>query len=239
MVAHLSREPAMCKALSEGVDIHSWMASQIFSEEITPSLRQKAKTITFALLYGAGPSKVAENLKISVKEAKLIVEKYFKAFPSLKKYLERVQEESLKNGYHTVGEGKLIRKIHIPDYARYKTLKEYVTRCRNLGWEPIRRLESEFSGLEAKIRREASNYGIQGNCATMSKLAGVYLWDYLDQNEFKPFKILLLIHDEYLVETSDVSNAEVLQDAMSRAAKLTCSTVKIKAVPLVMKQWQK
>lgn len=157
MVAHLSREPAMCEALSKGVDIHSWMASQIFTEEITPSLRQKAKTITFALLYGAGASKVAENLKIPLKEAKLIVERYFKAFPSLKAYLEKIQNKSLTRGYHTVGE-KYIRKIRIPSFGRITALRELQIKYDSWGKGMPQKYSSELSFLESKIRRDANNY---------------------------------------------------------------------------------
>lgn len=238
MVAHLSREPAMCEALSRGVDIHSWMASQIFSEEITPSLRQKAKTITFALLYGAGASKVAENLKIPIKEAKVIVARYFKAFPSLKAYLEKIQAKSLSRGYHTVGEG-YVRKIRIPSFGRILALRELQAKYENWGKGFPQKYSSELSYLESKIRRDANNYPVQGSCATMSKLAGVYLYDYLYEKGFDKFKILCLIHDEWLIEAKDPAMSEVLQNCMLRAAEDTCSTVKIKAVAQVSKMWKK
>lgn len=73
----------------------------------------------------------------------------------------------------------------------------------------------------------------------MSKLAGIYLYDYLYTNGFDKFKILCLIHDEWLIEARDATMSEVLQDCMVRAAETTCSTVKIKAVAQVSKMWQK
>lgn len=82
---------------------------------------------------------------------------------------------------------------------------------------------------------------IQGTAASMSKLAGIYLRDYLLKNP-NAFDILLLIHDEYLIEC-DIDKAEqakiVLEDCMGRAADFFCSSVRIPSEAIISKTWIK
>ena len=46
-----------------------------------------------------GPKKLSETINSSQKEAKDLIEKYFKAFPRIKNFLESLGEFGKRNGY--------------------------------------------------------------------------------------------------------------------------------------------
>jgi DNA polymerase-1 len=86
------------------------------------------------------------------------------------------------------------------------------------------------------------NYPIQGSSADITKLAGVYFFRYLRENNLI-FKVLLpnVVHDEWIVEAPEEIASEiskVLQDCMERAGDVFCKVVKLKAEPQITKYWQ-
>lgn len=56
--------------------------------------RKEAKTLGFAVLYGAGVGRIAESLKIGVSEATGIKARYLKALPEIKQFASRLSEDS-------------------------------------------------------------------------------------------------------------------------------------------------
>jgi DNA polymerase-1 len=92
------------------------------------------------------------------------------------------------------------------------------------------------------IERMSLNYPIQGTSADITKLAGIYFFRYLQDNNLL-FKVLLpnVVHDEWIVECPEElgnSLAKVLQDCMERAGDMFCKTIKLKADPCVTKFWK-
>src|SRR5690606_5440418 len=67
---NMQREPAKYP------DFHSTVAHMVFNlpcepsevKKLYPALRQAAKAITFGILYGSGPAKVAESVNLAFKE---------------------------------------------------------------------------------------------------------------------------------------------------------------------------
>ena len=64
-----------------------------------PQLRQASKAISFGILYGAGPAKVAMSAGITYDEAKNIIRQYFKKFHQLELWINKTQDEISSNGY--------------------------------------------------------------------------------------------------------------------------------------------
>lgn len=85
VVAFLSEDPFLMDAIRSS-DIHRRTASLIFRKpeaEISKRERELAKRCVHALNYGMGPVKFAEQLGISLVEARDLRNRYFAAFPKL------------------------------------------------------------------------------------------------------------------------------------------------------------
>jgi DNA polymerase-1 len=61
--------------------------------------RRITKAISFGVLYGEGPQKLAYTLGITVKKAQDFIDQYYEGFPSLKENIEKMKELVIKQGY--------------------------------------------------------------------------------------------------------------------------------------------
>lgn len=86
LMAHFSGDPLMMKVYNEGGDIHTQTALRVFGE-VNPELRRKAKVVNFAVLYGAGPERVAGLLGISYDEAKAFLDRYFETYYMVREWI--------------------------------------------------------------------------------------------------------------------------------------------------------
>lgn len=92
------------------------------------------------------------------------------------------------------------------------------------------------------IERMSLNYPIQGSSADITKLAGVYFFEYLEANNLL-FTVLMpnVVHDEWIVESPKDMSKEisiVLKDCMEKAGEVFCKVVKLKAEPMITLKWQ-
>ncbi len=86
VLAHFCREPALLEAFSKDVDIHQFVAMEIYGRpaaEITADMRRVAKTVNFGIVYGQTPFGLANTLKISRDEAAQFIDKYRARFPGI------------------------------------------------------------------------------------------------------------------------------------------------------------
>lgn len=96
IAAALSNDKFLQRAFIEKMDFHSYVAKNMFKlpcpvddvKRLFPDERQWAKAITFGILYGAGPSKIAETANVSLPEAKDFIEKYFREASALKRWID-------------------------------------------------------------------------------------------------------------------------------------------------------
>jgi DNA polymerase-1 len=79
-----AEEMEVIEAVLGGLDVHTATA------EVMGVDRTAAKTINFMLLYGGGPGKLAEALKVSLKEAKGLKALYFEKLPNVEKFINNV-----------------------------------------------------------------------------------------------------------------------------------------------------
>lgn len=106
-------DPALIKALNDGLDMHSFFASRVFKKPyedfqnrdnkdaipddgyraLLDRLRQQIKRVVFGILYGAGPETIAEQCGCSIEEAKDVIALLFTMFPSIKAYLDSTRDE--------------------------------------------------------------------------------------------------------------------------------------------------
>lgn len=93
MMMDYAGEKNVIKKIMEGVDFHDAIAMQC---GIT---RKQAKTLNFAISYGAGDAKVASMLGISSKEARELRATYFGNLPRLQAFFREVRQKGEARGF--------------------------------------------------------------------------------------------------------------------------------------------
>ena len=86
ILAHYSRAEYLLEMVRKGEDIHKATASLVYSKnvaDVTKSERSDAKSVGFAVTYGAGASKVASMTGKSLEEAQYIIKTYMKNIPEV------------------------------------------------------------------------------------------------------------------------------------------------------------
>ena len=182
VMAHLSGDEAFVVAFRGGRDIHRETAARIFgvdAEDVTPSMREQAKTINFATIYGQGPIALARQLDISRTQASEFIAGYFERFAGVAAYLDEMREVARRQGYVETLTG---RRRYIPEI-----------RSRNVG-------------IRGYGERTATNSPIQGSAADLIKVSMIRLHERLAGTEAR---MLLQVHDELLVEAPEADAEEI------------------------------
>ncbi len=175
LIAEMSGEEAMLEAFKSGKDVHSATAARVFDvpyEEVTREQRYRAKTVNFALIYGAGATNLSQQLGIKRSEAKELIDQYFSRYPDLKGYMDGIVEKARKDGY----------------------VKTLMGRRRYL-----RDIDSRNGVLRSHAERNAINTPVQGTAADMIKIAMVRINDIFEKEQFKS-KMILQVHDELVFD---------------------------------------
>jgi DNA polymerase-1 len=178
LLAHFSEDPTMVKAFNEGLDIHAQTASEITGHalsEINSNERSKAKAVNFGLMYGQSSFGLAKALKISRRDAKAYIEKYFERFSKIKGFLDGLKEEAEKTGYSITMNG---RKRYLPE------------------------INSANRTIKSNAERMAINSPIQGTAADIIKMAMINI-DKKMQDQGLKTKMLLQVHDELIFEVPE------------------------------------
>ncbi len=174
LLAHFSQDAALLEAFKEGVDIHMATAVRLFGEEEAKAKRNFAKSVNFGLLYGMGPKKLSDELGITQAEAKEIIANYFASFPTVKQYLEEIQEQVKIDGYVET----LLGRRRFFDYENANGMQK------------------------AAYMRESVNTVFQGSAADLIKLSMLQI-DTMIKEELTGADMLLQIHDELIFEVEE------------------------------------
>ncbi len=219
IMAELSEDPAFMKAYKEDKDLHRLTASQMYNipfEQVGKKMRFNAKSINFGLMYGRGANSLATQLGISPDEAKLLLNKYFQTYGKVKRWLDKVGREAVRQGYSTTLGGRK-RWYQRPDPA-----------------DPS--YERQLSHFE----RQGKNTPIQGSSADMIKYALVYIYDKIREKGYDACPVHT-VHDEILVEVRSKQAEEVrdlVEKEMIRAAKVLLKKVPVKVDAKVSDVWE-
>ena len=184
LLAHFSGDQALRDAFESGHDIHMATAIKLFGEAEAAAKRNFAKSINFGLLYGMGARKLADELGISASEAKEIIQAYFATFPTVKRYLEQIQDDAKNHGYVET----LLGRRRIFDY------------------------ENAGGMQKAAILRESVNTVFQGSAADLIKLSMLAIDRQIEAGELE-VSMLLQIHDELIFEAAE-EYAEVMAERL-------------------------
>ena len=243
VIAFGSKDPVWLEALEEGQDLHSTCAELVYGEQWMNSgeddcaylkkkekcncpshkkLRTNVKTINFGLAYGMGPNKLADTLNISIDDAKLLIKKYFKAFPAIKGFLDKLGAFGKKYGY-------------IKTFPPYQRKRWFTT------WYP-KIWESRGSALElGTIERASKNTPIQGASADMTKKALILMRTHISAFNV-PVKLVMTVHDQIDTICKDgyVSQWKLdMKGFMEEAANEIVTNKLLKAEVTVSNCWEK
>ena len=198
VLAHVSKDEKMMEAFKTGQDIHTISASQVFNvpvDKVSKQLRSRAKAVNFGIVYGISDFGLAEQISMSVKDARAYIEQYLDTYSGIRNFMKNVVSEAKEKGYTETEFG---RRRYIPELSS----SNYMIR--------------QFG------QRAAMNTPIQGTAADIMKIAMIKVYQELKDRKLKS-KIVLQIHDELLIET-DLSEKEevyyILKESMENAAKL-------------------
>jgi DNA polymerase-1 len=246
-------------------DMHSFIASKIFPELSNLSLdeikdkhkdkRQIAKAAGFAINYGGQGITIAQNLSISLEEGNSVYEAYFKAFPGLAEYFKREKQRALDLGYIQFNNISG-RKCFLPYFEEFKKLHREIYETENF-WDDYKREKNnnsqtflnyykpkvrEYFMKKGDIERTSLNYPVQGTSSDITKLAGIYFFEYLRENALlNVVKICNIVHDELICECPEEMGetiSTILKQSMEKAGDVFCKTIKLKADPCITKYWE-
>lgn len=198
VMAHFSEDNSFVTAFNQGIDVHRQTASVIFDvpvEDVSGAMRDQAKTVNFATLYGQGPFSLAQQLGISREEAKQFIATYFLRFSGVREFLDSQIDMAKSVGYVETLMGR----------------RRYVPELRAGNWN-VRQFGE----------RVAQNTPIQGSAADMMKKAMISVQAALDSTDSNA-KILLQVHDELLLEVPEQEVDDVralVVDRMEGAVEL-------------------
>lgn len=147
VLAWYCKDPNLIKALAEGGDVHIRTACIMFRKkpkEVTKELRQAAKRLSFATIYGQSVEALAKELGVSVTEAKELQEQFFGTFPRAREWIKAQQDLALATGVVTTPFRRKRRFEYITRDNKAEVLRQAVN-------APIQSLASDIT-LTALIR---------------------------------------------------------------------------------------
>ncbi len=198
VLAHMSKDAAMCEAFNLAQDIHTRTAAEIHGvsmDEVTSAMRRSAKAVNFGIVYGISGFGLARNAHISRKEADYFIQMYFERYPGVRRFMDECVEKGRANGYAETL------------FARRRELFELSSANRN---------------VRSFGERAAMNTPVQGTAADIIKLAMVRVSQKLKQGGYQA-RLILQVHDELVVEcpmNEADEVAKLLQETMESVVKL-------------------
>jgi uracil-DNA glycosylase family 4 len=175
IAAHVAKEKRMQRAFLMGEDLHLLTAADLTGKpvaEVGKEERKKAKAVNFGFLYGMYPRKFQKyafesyGVEVSMAEAEVAREKYFRMFPDLLAWHNR-QRRVVENQHFVTS--PLGRVRHLPDVL------------------------SSDRGVRMEAERQAINSPVQATASDLMLFAMVQLRNELNPHEAG---MVITQHDE-------------------------------------------
>jgi len=199
IMAHLSDDPGLVKAFSEGKDVHSATAAEIFGVEVdsvTSDMRRSAKAINFGLIYGMSAFGLSKQIGVGRNQAQAYMDKYFERYPNVMTYMEETRQQASEQGYVETLFG---RRLYLPD------------------------IKARNQARKKAAERAAINAPMQGTAADIIKKAMLAVDAWIATQNQDVVKMTMQVHDELIFEIKESeleSVTEKLVDIMNQAAHL-------------------
>lgn len=212
VLAHLAKDKKLIEIFNQNQDIHRISAARVFKvkeEEVSPEMRDLAKSLNYGIVYGMGVSAFAQNTGLSLKEAQQFFDQYFLEFEGVKEYIEKTIRSAKERG---LVETLFGRKRYLPE------------------------IQSLDPRLSRQAERMAINTTIQGTAADLIKMAMVLLDSYLSQFKDQA-RMVLQLHDELLFELKADLLEKVKKEIKEKMEKIYQLRVPLKVETKTGKNW--
>ena len=199
IMAHLSDDPGLVKAFSEGKDVHSATAAEIFAvdvDSVTSDMRRSAKAINFGLIYGMSAFGLAKQIGVGRNQAQDYMNKYFERYPNVMQYMEDTRQQASEKGYVETLFG---RRLYLPD------------------------IKARNQARKKAAERAAINAPMQGTAADIIKKAMLAVDQWIATQPQDVVKMTMQVHDELIFEIKESELTvvtEKLVEIMNAAAQL-------------------
>jgi len=204
IMAHLSDDPGLKKAFSEGLDVHKHTAAEVFGmalDSVTSEQRRSAKAINFGLIYGMSAFGLARQLRIGRRDAQQYIDTYFERYPGVAQYMDAIKGSATEQGYVETLMG---RRLYLPDINASNGMKRQAA------------------------QRIAINAPMQGTAADIIKKAMIDVDAWLSNSKLDA-TMIMQVHDELVLEVAE----DCLDEVQNTLCELMCHAVSLK-VPLLV-----
>ncbi|MFA6950857.1 MAG: DNA polymerase [Lentimicrobiaceae bacterium] len=218
IIGQVSHDKEFITAYNNNVDLHTLTASKIYHipiDKVTKQQRSIAKPVNFGIAYGmwtpgliSGLQKV--GITIGTEEAEKTIRGFYKAYPSVSKYLWDISEEGVKALSVRNKAGRLFK---------------------------FSKPASEFE--KGSIKRESKNLPIQSLCADIVKVAMANIFMKLEPKGVK-FVNTIHDELVYEVPDALVDEAaNIIKDEMEKAGKVYLTDLPCVAEVTIADYWRK
>ena len=213
VLAHMSQDPTMIHAFVEDQDIHARTASEVYGvplSEVTPRMRSACKAVNFGIVYGISEFSLGKQIGVSRFEARDFIDRYFRRYPGVKRYMDDSVKLGYAQGYVTTLMG---RRRYLPE------------------------LQSSNFNTRSFGERCAMNSPIQGTAADIIKLAMIRVHRALQEGQYAA-KLIMQVHDELIIEAPE-GEAEAIRALLKSCMEEVCRlSVPLRADISVGRDWK-
>lgn len=203
IMAQLSKDEKLIRIINEGGDLHLINANNVFSlgipeeklfnshaeyEEVKNEYKKErndGKIFSFGVSYGMGEHKLSRDFKVSIDEARVLLEKFFSGFPKLKQAMEQTHREAAERNF----------------------VCTYVGRRRRF-------VKNQWGTLDSKSLRQSFNFLIQSTGADLVRVACIKLDKLAEEHPEYDLKLIMTVHDEIVLECKESYSQEVASIAV-------------------------
>eukprot|EP01041_Mallomonas_annulata_P000427 gene427-765_t len=238
IMAHLSKDPGLLEAFHRGQDVFLSIASNWLGKlekDVIESERNAVKQLCYALLYGAGPNRIAEQSGCTVEKAKTMLTEFLSRHAGLTRLMSSIRQGCRRNGFveTLLGRRRYLSDINSNDQKKRSRAERQAvnTVCQGSAADLIKlaMINIHYKLLEDSISNP-STHSIPSGTSSSSKMPttlcpGGGLYHALDD-----VRLILQIHDELLFEVPDDrvhQVADIVRECMEGAVELN--------VPLLVK----
>ncbi|GAB5030902.1 dna polymerase theta [Nannochloropsis oceanica] len=241
ILAHFSKDPLLCEALNRHEDVFRSLAAswkRVSIESVTPTMRDEAKQLAYAVLYGQSVTATAQLFAISTVEADKLRSSFLGTYPGIRSFIGSCKDFCRAHGYV---ETLLGRRRYLPG------------------------IQSSDAGDRAQAERQSVNSVCQGSAADLIKLAMVNIYHELERlqhgvgngsdgggsggscnggngesgslGDIHDCRLVLQIHDELLFEVKESMISEIMRIVKRCMEGAICLKVPLKVNLKIGPSW--
>ncbi len=214
IMAHISKDPGLLKAFSEGLDVHKATAAEVWGvalDDVTFEMRRNAKAINFGLIYGMSAFGLTRQLGIDRHAAQDYIDRYFARYPKVREYMEKTRTQAKELGFVETLWG---RRLYLPD------------------------IHASQIPRQRAAERTAINAPLQGSAADIIKMAMINIHQWLKTSKL-PARMIMQVHDELVFEVAETHLEKVVAEIKYRMSNVVQLAIPLEVSAGIGDNWDK